>query len=89
MCVFGMTFILFLVQLFCCVETLTAFARPGPGKGNQQSSGMNSAKLKAFRIIMAIVVSAALNYLPLYSFTCFVRSWMVRSQSQEDILILA
>lgn len=60
---FGMAFTWFLVQLFCCVETLRALLRPGPGEGNQESNGMNSAKLKAFRIITIIIVTATLAYL--------------------------
>ena len=61
---FGMGFTWFVVQLFCCVETQRALLRPGPGEGNQESKGMNSAKLKAFRIITVIVVVTALAYLP-------------------------
>lgn len=61
---FGMSSTWFLVQLFCCVETLGALIRPGPGEGNQESNGMISAKLKAFRIIVITTVSVALTYIP-------------------------
>ncbi len=60
---FGMAFIWFLVQLFCCVETLCGLLRPRPGERNQESSGVTSAKLKAVIIIIIITVSAALTYL--------------------------
>lgn len=61
---FAMALIWFLVLLFCCVETLRALVRPRPGKGNQQVSGMSSAKLKALRIILIITISVFMTYLP-------------------------
>lgn len=61
---FAMAFPWFLLQLFCCVETLRGLVRPGPGEGNQESKGMNSAKLRAFRIILIITVASAVTYLP-------------------------
>lgn len=61
---FGVALTWFLVQLFCCVETLRGLVRPRPGEGNRESNGVNSAKLKAVRIIIIITVSGAFTYLP-------------------------
>lgn len=61
---FSMAFTGFLVMFFCCVETLRALVRPGPGEGDQGSNGMNNAKLKAFKIILFLVVTTVLYYLP-------------------------
>ncbi len=69
---FSMAFSCFLVKFFCCVEVLRALRHPGPGDGNQESRGMNTAKLRAFRIILIILVSEALIYLPYAITTIFL-----------------
>lgn len=65
---FVMAFTCFLVQLFCCVETLCALVRPGPGKEKRESNAINGAKLKAFKIIMITIVASTLHY-PLFVFS--------------------
>ncbi|KAL6110095.1 uncharacterized protein ACO6RY_19249 [Pungitius sinensis] len=53
------------VNLYCCVATLHALRRPGPGEGLRQREGMSNVKLKAFRIILIITVSVFVMYVPL------------------------
>lgn len=54
-----------MMKLYCCVATLLALKRPGPGEGLRQREGMSNIKLKAFRIILTITVSVIMMYVPL------------------------
>lgn len=54
-----------IVNLYCCIATLHALRRPGPGEGPRQREGMSNVKLKAFRIILILTVSVFLTYVPL------------------------
>lgn len=61
---FAMVFPGFLVQIFLCVETLRALVRPVPGDGSKAGTGMNTAKLKAFRIKFVFLLTVSFAYLP-------------------------
>lgn len=54
-----------IVKLYCCITTLMALKKPGPGEGVRQTEGMSNIKLKAFRIILIITVSVILMNVPL------------------------
>jgi hypothetical protein len=58
----GEFLILFLLNLFCCVSVLRALKHPGPGEGERE--GTNNMKMKAFKIILIIMLSMVVNYLP-------------------------
>ncbi|KAJ8000539.1 hypothetical protein DPEC_G00181160 [Dallia pectoralis] len=57
--------VLFSVMLFCCLAVLRALKRPGPGDKEGDREGTNNTKLKAFRIISAIMVSMVIMYFPM------------------------
>ncbi|XP_067104306.1 somatostatin receptor type 5-like [Osmerus mordax] len=52
------------VKTFCCLAVLKALKRPGPGDGDKEKDGTNSMKTKAFRIILIILLTMMVNYLP-------------------------
>ncbi|KAL1023721.1 hypothetical protein UPYG_G00045130 [Umbra pygmaea] len=52
------------VMLFCCLAVLRVLKRPKPGDVEGDWEGTNNIKLRAFRIILAIVVSMVIQYLP-------------------------
>ncbi|KAJ8000613.1 hypothetical protein DPEC_G00182190 [Dallia pectoralis] len=59
----GLIVVTFSVMLFCCLAVLRALKRPRPGEGD--SDGMNNKMLRAFRIILLIMVTMVVMYLPL------------------------
>jgi hypothetical protein len=61
--VFAQTIIYFSLMSFCCLSVLWALKRPGPGDGDRE--GTNSIKMKAFKIILIILVYAVVSQLPL------------------------
>lgn len=69
---FAMLFTCFLLQSFCCAETIYALVKPGPGERNQDMSEMNSAKLKALQIIIIIMLGGAAVHLPHFMSVIFV-----------------
>jgi hypothetical protein len=54
--------VLFLLKLFCCLSVLRALKHPGPGEGGRE--GTNNIKMRAFRIMLVIMLSMMVNYLP-------------------------
>lgn len=56
----------FLVKLYSCLMVLKALMRPGPGDDVKQRNGVNLDKIKAFRMILFLLVSASLTYGPLF-----------------------
>lgn len=63
---FSISFSLFLVQVYCCVGSLCALMRPRPGDRNGTSNRMNAGKLNAFRIILIILVTEAITFVPYF-----------------------
>ncbi|KAJ8000616.1 hypothetical protein DPEC_G00182220 [Dallia pectoralis] len=59
----GLIVLTFSVMLFCCLAVLRALKRPRPGEGD--SDGMNSKMLRAFTIILLIMVTMVVMFLPL------------------------
>lgn len=53
------------VMLFCCLAVLNALKRPGPGEGDRGREGANNIKMRAFRIIVVILSTAIICYIPL------------------------
>ncbi|KAJ8000847.1 hypothetical protein DPEC_G00184640 [Dallia pectoralis] len=62
---FGQFLALLLVILFCCLSVLMVLKRPGPGGGVGEKEGKHDRKMRAFRIILIILVSMVINYLPI------------------------
>lgn len=60
-CVVGLS--LFLIMLFCCLAILSTLKKPGPGKREKEVA--NQTKMRAFKIILLILVTTMLSYLPL------------------------
>jgi hypothetical protein len=52
------------LMLFCCLSVLRALKQPGPGEGERGRDGTNNMKMRAFKIILIIMVSMMINYLP-------------------------
>lgn len=60
--------LIFCVMLFCCFSVLRALKRPGPGERGSGKKISNAKKRKAFRIIVMIMISMAINLL------CYIAS---------------
>ncbi|ROL52087.1 Proteinase-activated receptor 3 [Anabarilius grahami] len=54
----------FSIKLFTCLMVLKALLRPGPGDDIKKRNGVNRDKLKAFWIIVMVLVSSVLTYGP-------------------------
>ncbi|XP_028822116.1 G-protein coupled receptor 4-like [Denticeps clupeoides] len=55
---------IFLVKILCCLAILKALKRRGPGDGGQERERANQAKMKAFKIILVILMSMFVTYVP-------------------------
>ncbi|XP_028821775.1 allatostatin-A receptor-like [Denticeps clupeoides] len=53
------------VKMFCCLAILRALKKPGPGAGPKRSSS-NQAKMKAFKIVLVILVYELVTYSPVF-----------------------
>ncbi|XP_036790484.1 G-protein coupled receptor 4-like [Oncorhynchus mykiss] len=58
---FVQTMIYVLLMSFCCLSVLWALKRPGPGDGDRE--GTNSIKMKAFKIILILLVYVVIPHL--------------------------
>lgn len=58
---------LFLIMLFCCLAVLSTLKKPGPGDRERQREreGANQTKMRAFKIILAILATTMVSYMPL------------------------
>ncbi len=56
----------FFVKLYSCLMVLKALMRPGPGDDVKKRNGVNQDKIKAFRIIMVLLVFSTLGYGPIF-----------------------
>lgn len=72
----------FVMKLYCCIATLLALKRPGPGEGVQQRQGLSNTKLKAFRIILTITLSVILLYGPVI-FYLTLKHKITNTQSEK------
>lgn len=50
------------IMLFCCLSVLSALKRPGPGEKKTHKKKSNSVKRRAFKIILLIMISMAINF---------------------------
>ena len=66
----GLDLLLMSVQLFCCLSVLRALKRPGPGEG--QREGGSDIKRRAFKIILLILVTMLVIYLPFIVTVCLM-----------------
>ncbi|KAL1250382.1 hypothetical protein QQF64_021387 [Cirrhinus molitorella] len=76
----------FFVKLYSCLMVLKALLRPGPGDDVKKRSGANWDKIKAFQIILILLVFSTLTYGPIFvslvlyyilDFEKFLLSWSI------------
>ncbi len=56
----------FFVKLFSCLMVLKALMRPGPGDNVKKRNGVNQDKIKAFWIILVLLIFSTLTYGPIF-----------------------
>ncbi|XP_030643646.1 uracil nucleotide/cysteinyl leukotriene receptor-like [Chanos chanos] len=61
--ILGQSLAFFFVKCFCCLETMRALKQPGPREGDRTE--MNKAKVKAFRVILIVLLCSIVNYIPM------------------------
>lgn len=59
------TLILIMVKLFCFLSVLRALKQPKPGDGGRDRETANQAKMRAVKIILILLISAIVQYIPL------------------------
>ena len=65
--------ILFSVNVFCCLAVLRVLKSPAPGDGDREKKATNNIKMRAFRIILMMLLLMGINYIPIIITVPFVK----------------
>lgn len=80
----------FSVMVFCCLAVLKALKQPGPGEGDRERGGTNNIiKMRAFRIILVILCTSLIYYLPVMMVPLFYLAYHSQMFLDFAILIVA